>query len=60
MKCVNIRHDIVHRNGKDRNGELRDITKSDVEEVAAKVSELIDNIERQFMPVDETPIELPF
>lgn len=60
MKCVNIRHDIVHRNGKDKNGELRDITKSDVEEVATKVSELIDNIERQLMSIDETPIELPF
>lgn len=39
--AVNIRHDIVHRNGKGKEGNERQITKSDVIEVADMVNEFI-------------------
>lgn len=48
LKCVDIRHDIVHRNGKDKEGTLHAITKQDVEDIIVKVSNFIDNIEQQF------------
>lgn len=48
MKCIGIRHDIVHRNGKDKDGNLRDIGKDDVIVLAQKVSDLIQNIEVGF------------
>lgn len=48
MKSVDIRHDIVHRNGKDKNGELREISKDDVLALAEQVSSFIRNIEFGF------------
>lgn len=67
MECVGIRHDIVHRNGNDKNGNLRDITQSDVEDLAALVSELIHRINSAFLLIDhpeysrpDGSIELPF
>ena len=49
MKCIGIRHDIVHRNGKDKEGNLQDISKEDVLELAEKVSKFIGNIECEFI-----------
>lgn len=52
MKCIGIRHDIVHRNGKDKEGNLQDISKEDVLELAEKVSKFIENIECEFILQD--------
>ena len=64
MKCIGIRHDIVHRNGKDKEGNLQDISKEDVLELAEKVSKFIGDIEYEFLlqgiNPDESEIELPF
>ena len=43
--AVNIRHDIVHRNGKDKDGNERHITKSEVIEVADMVNEFIYSVD---------------
>lgn len=48
MKYVAIRHDIVHRNGKNKEGELCNISKDDVTELATKISGFIRNIEFEF------------
>lgn len=60
MKCVSIRHDIVHRNGKDKDGNLQVINKNDVEELATKVTEFIRNIESQFAIEGSEDIDIPF
>ena len=62
MKCISIRHDIVHRNGKDKNGNLRDISKDDVSILAQKVSDFIQNIENQFLmqSIDDSEIDSLF
>ena len=44
-KAVLIRHDIVHRNGKDKDGKEHVITKEDVEKLCAQVNDFIYNIE---------------
>lgn len=41
MKAVQIRHDIVHRSGKDKDGNLHHIKKEDVFALVEKVSHLI-------------------
>ena len=46
-KAVLIRHDIVHRNGKDKEGNEHVITKENVEQLCAQVNDFIYNIERQ-------------
>ncbi len=43
-KAIQLRHDIVHRNGKDTNGKIRDFTKDDVIVLIQIISEYIDNI----------------
>lgn len=45
MKAVGIRHDIVHRNGKNKDGEINILSASDVQMLAQKVSDLIKRIE---------------
>jgi len=67
MKAVQIRHDIVHRNGKDKDGNLRNVTKENVKELISEVSSFIENIENQFYvnefeieSMDSEKIELPF
>ena len=52
-KCVSIRHDIVHRNGKNKEGNEVAINKTDVEDVAKLVSNMIKNIESQFREMNE-------
>ncbi len=49
LKCVDIRHDIVHRNGKDKEGNLHKITRDNVDELIIQVSNFIDSIEQQFL-----------
>ena len=50
-KAVLIRHDIVHRNGKDKEGKEHVITKKDVEQLCTQVNEFIYNIECQLPPI---------
>lgn len=49
MECISIRHDIVHRNGKDKDGNLQNINKEDIVRLASIVSDFIRNIESQFV-----------
>lgn len=44
MKAVQIRHDIVHRSGKDKNGNLHTIKKDDVIELVERVSQLMTKV----------------
>ena len=46
MKAVQIRHDIVHRSGKDKDGNVHSIQKDDVIELVEKVSSLISKVDR--------------
>ena len=52
VKAVIIRHDIVHPNGKDKDGNQRTITRSMVEELATKVADLIYDVSNQMAFVD--------
>lgn len=56
-KCVLIRHDIVHRNGRDKDGNLVNVTKKDVKELAQHVSDFIKDIEKQIFE-NEHPEEV--
>ncbi len=70
MKAIQKRHDIVHRNGHDKNGNVVEITKNDVQQLIIDVSNFINHIENQFleMQIDECAtsndtsqkLELPF
>lgn len=44
MKAVQVRHDIVHRSGKDKEGNLHDIRKEDVIKLVEQVSSLISRV----------------
>lgn len=48
-KCISIRHDIVHRNGKTKDGREIVIHKDDIETVAKTVSGMIKSIEHQLL-----------
>lgn len=50
MQCVNKRHHIVHRNGKDKEDNQIQINIEDVEDVLKKVYNFISNIEKQISP----------
>ncbi len=50
MQCVNKRHHIVHRNGKDKEDNPIQINIEDVEDVLEKVYNFISNIEQQISP----------
>lgn len=47
-KAISQRHDWVHRNGKDRHGDLLEISKTTIVELIKKVEELIQHIDSQF------------
>lgn len=56
-KSVSLRHDIVHRNGKDKSGMEVVIKKEDVQTLAQNVSDFIKNIESQIYK-NENPEEM--
>lgn len=56
-KSVNIRHHIVHRNGKDKQNNPVVINKQDVKDLVQKVSDFIKNIETQILQ-NEAPLSL--
>lgn len=66
MKAVQIRHDIVHRSGKDTEGKLHNITKDDVIKLVENVSSLMSRVSTSLfisggvdaLGVDD--VELPF
>lgn len=58
MKCISIRHDIVHRNGKDKDGNTRNITKEDVITLAHNVTDFIRNIESQISMIGHINVPL--
>lgn len=51
MKAIQRRHDIVHRNGHDKEGRIVEITKEDVQQLITMVSNFITNIENQFIGI---------
>lgn len=53
-KAVLIRHDIVHRNGKDKNGQMHIIKKEDVVTLCSQVNDFINNIESQLQTLLNT------
>lgn len=68
MKAVQIRHDIVHRSGKDKDGNVHRIEKEDVIKIVEAVSSLISRVNMSLFPnpfiatalEDDGEIELPF
>ena len=44
-KAIVIRHDIVHRNGKDKSGEEKIISQQDIMNLIAKIEELVQHID---------------
>lgn len=47
LKCVAIRHDVVHRNGHDKRGARIEIAQGDVEDFAVRSHNLVAHIESQ-------------
>ncbi|WP_289288004.1 hypothetical protein [uncultured Duncaniella sp.] len=66
MKAIQKRHDIVHRNGHDKNGNVVEVTKADVQQLILDVSNFINHIENQFLGIQidecvnskETPLNM--
>lgn len=59
MKAVQIRHDIVHRSGKDKDGNLHSIKKEDVTTLVEKVSFLMSTVSSKLPvgnPFDEAAV----
>jgi len=48
MKNIEIRHDLIHRNGKKRSGTYHDITKDKVLELCDNILIFVEDIENQF------------
>jgi len=46
-KAVMVRHDIVHRNGKDKDGNIQAIGRTELERLKTVVNDFIKNIDRQ-------------
>lgn len=62
MKAIQIRHDIVHRNGHDKDGNPVTVTKVDLDNLIKLISDFIQNIERQFLAIDTytSPVSFDF
>lgn len=46
-KAIGIRHDIVHRNGKDKNGNIRELTIDDINTLISHVKNFVKQIDDQ-------------
>lgn len=46
-RAIRVRHDIVHRNGKDLEGNEHTITKQDVLDLSKEIKDLIDRVDQQ-------------
>ena len=60
IKPINIRHDLVHRNGKDKDGNEHLIGKDDVLVLLEEISKFISNIEQQVNPMFNSNLFYPF
>ena len=47
-KAIEIRHDIVHRNGRDFNGKAHKISLDDIKSLMSKTDELVDFVNQEF------------
>ncbi|MDF1657489.1 MAG: zinc-ribbon domain-containing protein [Verrucomicrobiales bacterium] len=47
MRAVSVRHDIVHRNGRDKGGRIIRLSIDDIDTVMRDVAMLVDSIEKQ-------------
>lgn len=47
FNAINTRHDIIHRNGKDKTGEIIHITRKDIESLINSIDHLVDQIEQE-------------
>lgn len=54
MKAVNVRHDLVHRNGKTKDGEIIDISKDDLTQLFDEIILFAKHIDT-FNPVENQP-----
>jgi hypothetical protein len=54
-RAISIRHDIIHRNGKTRDGEVVAIGRAEVDAVVASVQKLVEAVEEQFNAKFPTP-----
>jgi hypothetical protein len=51
-KAIPIRHDIVHRNGKQKDGALAIIGKEDIEELLQNVEKMVNEIDGQVRSIE--------
>jgi hypothetical protein len=47
MKIIDCRHDLVHRNGKDKEGNVIEITEEKIMVAKKEINTFIDNIDTQ-------------
>ncbi len=48
---INIRHDIIHRNGKDKTGKIVKITRNDIKLLVEVIDHLVDHIEQELSDI---------
>ncbi|WP_439829594.1 HEPN domain-containing protein [Aeromonas caviae] len=48
-KYVELRHDIVHRNGKSKDGTIVSVTKNDLRDLIELVSDVVSHIDKQIL-----------
>ena len=51
MKNIKTRHDIVHRNGKTKNGKFILLNKEDIESHLKEIQKFVNNIEKQIKEI---------
>src|SRR5579859_78178 len=59
-KAVLVRHDIVHRNGKKRDGETWVLTKDQIIELISWVRAFVEHIENEWAKLKKTDEDIPF
>jgi hypothetical protein len=52
-KAIPIRHDIVHRNGKTKDGKTVEVSAGDLEKLMASVRSMADAIDEQLFPISD-------
>ncbi|MGA6114760.1 hypothetical protein [Agrobacterium radiobacter] len=65
QQIIQIRHHIVHRNGRDNDGNFIPLKLEEVEEVAKLVNEMVERIEKNYRPYieqlsEELDKDIPF
>lgn len=52
VKAVKVRHDIVHRNGEDKDGNIHVITKENVQQLQERIQQMIEKVNSQIYNTD--------